>query len=182
MKPAETKTEFIRLRAEGRSYGYISDRLHVSKTTCTTWERDLARQIDDLKKAQLAELCESYGAAKEGRIKRLGETLEKINAALEQTDFTEVDPAKLLDFKLKYMEALKEEYAVTRPTVKMESADAKGVLSALADLLDRVRRGDATAEQAQKESQILAQFLKAYETSEVKAKLDALESILTGRS
>lgn len=41
MKPQGTKTEFIRLRAEGRSYNYIADKLHISKSTCSSWEAKL---------------------------------------------------------------------------------------------------------------------------------------------
>ena len=42
MKPAELKKEYIRLRAEGKSYSYICEQLHISKSTCTKWERGLA--------------------------------------------------------------------------------------------------------------------------------------------
>ena len=182
MKPAELKKEYIRLRAEGKSYSFICEQLHISKSTCTKWERALAAEIDELKRAELAELCESYSMTKEARIRRLGDTLEKINAALEQADFTAVDPAKLLDFKLKYTEALKGEYIGTEPALELDSVDAKGIVAALADLLNRVRAGDITTEQAQKESGILAQLLKAYDTVEVKAKLDELEAIIGGRA
>lgn len=118
---------------------------------------------------------------KEARIRRLGDTLEKINAALEQADFSTVDPAKLLDFKLKYTEALKGEYIGTMPAMELDAIDAKSIVTALADLLNRVRAGEVTTEQAQKESGILAQLLKAYDTVEVKAKLDELEAIIGGR-
>ena len=117
---------------------------------------------------------------KEARIRRLGDTLEKINAALEQADFSTVDPAKLLDFKLKYTEALKGEYIGTMPAMELDAIDAKSIVTALADLLNRVRAGEVTTEQAQKESGILAQLLKAYDTVEVKAKLDELEAIIGG--
>lgn len=181
MKPAELKKEFIRLRAEGKSYSAICEQLHISKSTCTKWERALAAEIDDLKRAELAELCESYSMTKEARIRRLGDTLERINAALEQADFTAVDPAKLLDYKLKYTEALKGEYIGTKPALEPGNVDAKGIVAAYADLLARVQGGDVTTEQAQKESAILSQLLKAYDTVEVKAKLDELEAIIGGR-
>lgn len=146
MKPAELKKEYVRLRAEGQSYSSICEQLHISKSTCTKWEKALAAQIDELKRAELAELCESYSMTKEARIRRLGDTLEKINAALE-----------------------------------LDAIDAKSIVTALADLLNRVRAGEVTTEQAQKESGILAQLLKAYDTVEVKAKLDELEAIIGGR-
>ena len=181
MKPAELKKEYVRLRAEGQSYSFICEQLHISKSTCTKWEKALAAQIDELKRTELAELCESYSMTKEARIKRLGDTLEKINAALEQADFSTVDPAKLLDFKLKYTETLKGEYIGTKPALEPDAIDAKSIVTALADLLNRVRAGEVTTEQTQKESGILAQLLKAYDTVEVKAKLDELEAIIGGR-
>ena len=46
---------------------------------------------------------------KEARIKKLGDTLEGINTALDGADLSTIPPEKLLDFKLKYTEALKEE-------------------------------------------------------------------------
>lgn len=181
MKPVEQRAEYIRLRAEGKSYSAICEQLHISKSTCSKWEKDLKAQIDELKRAELAELCESYGMTKEARIKRLGETLGRIDAALEQVDFSTVDPAKLLDFKLKYGEALKGEYVETTPPLQLDSIDGKAIVSALGDLLNRVRAGDITTEQAQKESLILSNLLKAYDTVEVKAKLDALDAVLGGR-
>ena len=181
MKPMELKQEYIRLRAEGKSYSYIADQLHISKSTCTKWERDLAAEIDELKRAELAELYESYSMTKQARIKRLGDTLEKINTALEQADFSEVDPAKLLDFKLKYTEALKGEYVGQKKAIEPESIEAKDIVEAFADLLDRTRAGDITADQAQRESLILSNLLKAYDTIEIKAKLNKLEAIVGGR-
>ena len=118
---------------------------------------------------------------KEARIRRLGDTLEKINSALEQADFSTVDPAKLLDFKLKYTEALKGEYIGTMPAMELGEITPSAILDALGDLLNRVRAGEVTTEQAQKESGILTQLLKAYDTAEVKKKLDELEAIIGGR-
>ena len=181
MKPAELKKEYIRLRAEGKSYSVIAEQLHISKSTCTKWEKDLAEQIDELKRAELTELCESYGMTKEARIKKLGDTLEKINEALAKTDFSTVDPAKLLDFKLKYTEALKGEYVGQKKAIEPESLEARDIVEALADLLNRTRAGDITTDQAQRESLILSNLLKAYDTTEVKAKLDELEAIVGGR-
>ena len=110
MKPQETKTEFIKLRAEGKSYSYIAEALHISKSTCTAWETELKDAIAELKQEQLNELYNSYYMTKEARIKKLGETLDEINTALTGRDLSELPPEKLLDFKLKYTEALKEEY------------------------------------------------------------------------
>lgn len=182
MKPTETKQEYIKLRAEGKSYSFIAEQLHISKSTCTKWEQDLAAEIDELKRAELAELYESYNMTKQARIKKLGDTLGKINEALEQTDFTEVDPAKLLDFKLKYTEALKGEYVGMKKAIDPESLEARDIVEALADLLNRTRAGDITTDQAQRESLILTNLLKAYDIVEVKDKLEKLEETIANNN
>lgn len=182
MKPATAKREFITRRAEGQSYSTIAKALNISKATCTAWEKELSEQIDDLKRAELAELCESYGMGKEARIKRLGGTLDKINEALDAVDLSEMDPAKLLDYKLKYMEALKGEYTSIRPAAfKGKDITPEEIIKALGDLLDRARAGDISTEQAEKETRILTQLTKAYDTAELQTKLDGLEAMLEGR-
>lgn len=102
MLPAELKREYARLRAEGRSYSYITQELHISKSTCTKLEQELRATIAQLKKEELNTLYEAYAMKKEGRIKRLRETLawitvldliakgfniEEIKAGKHQIDF-----------------------------------------------------------------------------------------------
>lgn len=120
---------------------------------------------------------------KEARIKKLGETLNKINNTLEAVDFNEIAPEKLLDFKLKYTEALKNEYAGNgiTPNPLKEGIDARNILESLENLLERIRAGEVSVEQASKESVVLANILKAYDTIEVKSKLDALEAAIGSR-
>lgn len=183
MKPQEQKAEFIRMRAAGLSYAKIAAELHIAKDTCGKWERELKEQIAELKQEQLNELYNSYYMTKEARIQKLGDTLESINAALDEADLASVPPEKLLDFKLKYTEALKGEYLGNSAPLQISgNVEPKNIVAALGDLLNRIRAGEVTAEQASKESLVLANLLKAYDTAEVKAKLDALEMIIGGRT
>ena len=69
----------------------------------------------------------------------------------------------------------------TQTAAKIEINEAKDILAAYSDLLNRVRAGEVTTEQAQKEGLLLAQILKAYDEVEIKAKLDKLEAIVGGR-
>lgn len=183
MKPQEQKTEFIKLRAEGKSYSYIADALHISKSTCSSWEKELQDAIAELKQEQLNELYNSYFMTKEARVKKLGETLNEINKALEAVDLTEIPAEKLLDFKLKYTEALKGEYTGSGKAYQLnkDSIEAKDIVQAFGDLLARVQAGEISTEQASREGAVLTNLLKAYENVEIKAKLDALETILGGR-
>lgn len=181
MKPYDIKQEYIRLRAEGKSYSYIADKLHISKSTCSKWETQLEADIAQLKREELNSLYDAYGMKKKDRIRKLGDALEKIDTALDSVDLTEVAPEKLLDFKLKYTEALQREYTGADPAFKL-GTDIKpeDIVKALGDLLDRVRAGEVTKEQANRESIVLSNLLKAYEQVELKAKLDELEAIIGG--
>lgn len=182
MKSQETKNRFVQLRAEKKSYSYIAKELGISKSTCTDWERECKDAISQLKAEQLEELYEAYGMSKEARIKGLGETLEKINKALTAVDLEAMPPEKLLDFKLKYTQALKEEYiSLNTASVFKGKATAEEILEAVTELYLRVKAGETTTEQAQREMAVLQNLLKAYDTAEIKAKLDALESIIGGR-
>ena len=163
MKPAETRQRYIELRAEGKSYSYIAKTLHISKSTCTKWERELASEIKDFKRAELVTLYESYGMSKEARIKKLGATLDKINEALDSIDFSEINPAKLLEYKLKYTEALKGEAVGLRKVIDPQHLDTEEIAEALADLLSRTQAGEITAEQTQRELLIISNLLKVEE-------------------
>lgn len=181
MKDTETKLKFIQLRAEGNSYRSIAKKLKIAKSTCEVWSRELAQQINGQKREYLEELLESYKASKAGRIKALGDTLKRIDATLKEADLTKIDAGRLLDYKLKYMEALKNEYAGAAPVMGNAITDGKSIITALGDLLDRVRAGDIPQEQAQKETTVLVQLIRAFDTVEVKAKIEELETIMESR-
>ena len=182
LKSQEMKIEFIRLRAEGQSYSRIAGNLHISKSTCTAWERELKDKISELKQDQLHELYNQYFMTREARIKRLGDTLNRISNTLDSADLSEVPPEKLLDFKLKYTEALKEEYTGGAAHQFGDNIQPQEILVAFGDLLKRIRAGECTAEQASRESSVICNLLKAYDTIELKTKLYAFEAILGGRA
>lgn len=182
MESQEKKNDFIQMRAAGLSYRVIAGKLGISKSTCCKWERELADAVAELKQEQLNDLYTAYAMTKAARIRKLGETLKTVDAALEKADLSEVAPEKLLDYKLKYTAALKEEYTGTSTPYRLsEQRDPKELVVALEDLLNRVRAGEVTTEQAGKESAVIAAILKAYETTELKDKLETLEAIVGGR-
>lgn len=182
MKANEQKQQYIKMRADGCSYRKIAQELGISKSTCQRWEKELAEDIAELKCNQLNELYDEFYMKKEARIKELGATLSKIDNALGNVDMATIPPEKLLDFKLKYMEALQKEYISTAPAYRIkDDVDATDIVNAYGDLLNRVRAGEVTGEQASKESVILANLLKAYDIVEVKSKLDEIETILGSR-
>jgi len=183
MKPAETKQEFIRLRAEGLSYRAIQEKLDISKSTCQSWEQAYKKEIAELRADSMTELYNAYGMTKEARLKKLGDTLARLQTALDGVDLTQLPPEKLLDYNLKYVEAIKSEYTPPAPPLafKKDSRDAAELVDAIADLLNRIRAGELTSEQASRESHAIATLLKAYNTEELETKLESLEAIIEAR-
>ncbi|MGX7364688.1 helix-turn-helix domain-containing protein [Aerococcus suis] len=178
-KSNEVKLQFIQLRAEGNSYDKIAKKLDISKSTCSAWEKFFSAEIEERRAEELEELYNAYFMTKEGRIKQLGETLNNIEGALQEADLRELPAEKLLEYKLKYIDALKDEYTALNPSYSFqEGTDITQVLSALNDLYKRVRRGEVSKEQAQKESTVLSNILKAYDTVEIEHRLDLLENVM----
>lgn len=182
MKLQDIRGEFVILRAEGLSYSAIAEKLHLSKSTCSKWERELAGDITRLKQERLNELYEAYGMAKEGRIRRLGDTINRIATALENVDLEQIPPDKLLKLQLEYTEALKKEYA-GGPAASSLKADhtPEAILAAFGDLFDRLRAGEITGEQAANEGRTLTNLLSAHDAVKNKERLAALEAIVGGR-
>lgn len=182
MKPQEMKLDFIRMRAEGQSYEKIAQTLHISKATCTAWERELKTEITRLQQEGLNELYTTYGMAKEARIRRIGDTLHRIDEALQEADLTAIAPERLLDYKLKYAQALRDEFTgLTPPPTMGDGGTPEEVQAAFADIYNRVRRGDITAEQAAQEAKTLSAILTAYQAVETKERVEAIDAIINGR-
>ena len=182
MKPAAVKFEFIRLRAEGRSQAYIAKHLSVSRDTCLEWDKQFKAEIAELKGEQLRGLYHEYYMTREARIKRLGTTLNQIAEAANGADLGEIAPDRLLDAQLKYSEALKAEY------IDLDGSDQlagqyspQDILNSLGDLLQRIRTGGVTPEQAGRESAVISNILKTYETVELQSRVEAIEAAIDRR-
>ena len=180
--PLELKTKFVELRAQGYSYRAIAKELKISVNTLRAWERELAAEISELKAEELDELFTKYAMAKEARIKGLGEILERINSELGRRDLSELSTDKLLDFKIKYAQELKEEYTELPAGYDTNTkVTGEEILGLLVNLLGRLRSGEVTREQAQREGFILGGLLKAYEATKLEHKVEALEAVIKGR-
>lgn len=116
MKDNETRRRFVELRAAGKSYREIAATLGMNKDTCVSLERDLRKQIAATRNDELDELQERYFVTRAARMRKLGESLARIEAALESVDLATLPPEKLLDMKLKYLAMLKREYVDTAPS------------------------------------------------------------------
>lgn len=160
MKSQEQKREFIRLRAEGKSLRAIEAEIGVSKSSLSEWEKELRADIERLRAENLEELYSSYGMAKEARIRRIGDTLRRIDSALDEVDLSALSPEKLLDYKLKYQAALKDEY--TAPAADV-SGEAGETLEALRNLYRRTASGETALPAAKIELAILDHVVDGYQ-------------------
>lgn len=160
MKTADKKLEYVRLRAEGKSYRAIEQEIGVSRSTCSEWEKELAPTIARLRQDNLEALYNEYGLMREARIRRIGDTLRRIDTALETVDLSALSPEKLLDFKLKYQAALRDEYTSTTHTEA--SGAAQDTLETIQDLYRRLASGETTTEQAKTELSILDHMVDGY--------------------
>ena len=182
MLPLEKKRDFIEHRSEGLSLRKIEKLVGIAHQTAMNWDKELAGEIAQLKQDKLTELYDSYTMTREARIKSLGENLTKIDKALEEADLSTVAPEKLLDMKLKYLEALGAEYIPVRnPLSDGEAPTPQKLVLALAEVVDKVRTGELTEKQADKETKAIYNLLKGFEIVELKNKLELLESVRGSR-
>lgn len=114
--------------------------------------------------------------SKTNKDNRTAAILAKIERAIAQADFSKIPPDKLLVLRLQYTEALKGEAPPKR--TKMTGGTVEEIMDAYKELLNEVRAGRLTGEQAAKENAILAGMIKAIETNQLKGRIEEIERIL----
>lgn len=178
----EQKSRFIHLRAKGYSYARIAKQLGVSKATLVNRNIDLEVEIAQARSVELEALQEQYFLLKEGRIKLLGEQLTAIQAEIGKRDLSKVKTDKLLDLQLRYFEELKGEYVRTGQRTEIGTKlNSHDIGEQLETVLTRYRAGEIDESQAKLEQAVLQSMLKAVEQTQLAAKLERLEAIITSR-
>jgi hypothetical protein len=112
---AELKADFVQLRAKGLPYLRIAERLGVAKSTLANWNAELEAQVASARAMELEALQEEFFLLKEGRIRLLGEQLQRLRHELADRDLSSVPTDKLLELLLKFQAVLKEEFVEVRP-------------------------------------------------------------------
>lgn len=155
MKDNKTKLEFIKARAEGKSYRTISKELGISISTCSEWESSLADQIAQTKKEELEELYSSYNMTKQARIKELGEIIKRIDEAREHIADKPLETLpedRLIELRLKVMKELQGEY---REPVASSDDTLDGLLEEYNRIYEESRSGKLTATETKAQLSIL---------------------------
>lgn len=176
MVSASKRFQFIRMKAEGKSNAQIARELHVSESTASRFSHELEGEIAHYKADQLQELYDAFHMTREARIRQLGGILARIDDALEGTDLSAVPPEKLLDMRLKYAAALKDEYIpLHKPERTGQMTTAAGILREMGKLLVRIQGGDVEPARTMLEMKVMDSMLKGIELVELEARLGEVE-------
>ena len=178
----EQKGRFIHLRAKGNSYARIAKQLGVSKGTLVNWNTELEAEIAQARSVELEALQEEYYLLKEGRIRLLGEQLKAIQGEISKRDLSKVKTDKLMELELRYFGELKGEYVKAGQRTKIgPKLNSRDIGEQLETVLTRYRAGEIDESQAKLEQAVLQSMLKAIEQTQLAAKLERLEAIITSR-
>ncbi|MZR29624.1 helix-turn-helix domain-containing protein [Sneathiella litorea] len=125
----EKKSLFVHMRATGKSYSQIADKLGVSKSALSNWNAELEEEVASARAIELDALHEEFFMSKERRINLLGEQLKRINAELFDRKMEDIPTDKLFTLHMQYAMALKEEFIETRPLPENEIQELKKLKS-----------------------------------------------------
>ena len=184
----ELKRQAIELRAEGLSIRRIATRLKIGRSTVSGWLHDAEAEIAALRALELEALYESAHMTKEARVKRLAGQIEAIEKEVKSRGLADVPTDKLLRLLLEYHEALRQEHTEIRPLPEGHGAEKRPEMDSgeikleLERVLERLRAGLTSPEQARHEQGLLRDMLKAIEQVELAEKLVRLEAILDART
>ena len=147
MESYNKKLMFITLRADNLSLARIASELGVSKRTCSNWEKEFKLQISEERKKRYNECNDLYFIQREARIKRLSDTLKRIDNELCNKDFSEVSTEDLLKLKLKYESELAKENS-NSSEISIEGGDSNKLKRAISNIHSMVADGTISGEQA----------------------------------
>ncbi len=109
MKDLDKQKDFICLRAKGKSFREISEKIGVSQRTLINCNNELKHEIANARAVELEALQDEFYMLKERRIQLFGEKLKKISEELESRDLSDVSTEKLFDMFFKMYGLLEKE-------------------------------------------------------------------------
>ena len=158
--------EFIELRAQGLSLRKIAEQINVGRDTCAKWEKDLVKNVQQRRGEVLEEITALYGANREARVKRLSDTLKKIDLRLAEINLEAVPADKLLRLKLEYEKLLKAEEIEQFTGFELGTGDSESILAVCAQIFREQANGaisSATAAGLFKSLNMITGAVKAVE-------------------
>ena len=96
MKSTDDKMKFVELRASGMSYRKIAAETGISRGTLRKWNNELQDEIEAERAEKVLEVRAAFALDHESKMERLARILERLDAAIDAADFSQVSPDKLL--------------------------------------------------------------------------------------
>ena len=148
MKSTDLKFRFVELRATNMSLSAIANELHISRSTCTKWDKDLKEQVNEQKAVKKETLVNLYEMDRQHRIDRLCHVLQRLDAVIDNMDLSMMSPDNLLKMKLRYEAELAKELLIPHPvTDVISSMNDEAALKRLTQLLAQYESGKMSKEQ-----------------------------------
>jgi len=120
--------EFLRLRAEGRSYAKIAGILPVSVTTCKKWGLKWQPKIEEMRAAHVSGFLKGHLMELEHRLKLRAEQISRLRDELADRDLGELSTQELLRLELRYLDAAQKEVAPLKVEVSNPLATYENIL------------------------------------------------------
>lgn len=162
MKSYDKKLTFIALRADNLSLAKIADQLGVSRHTCSKWNREYHQEISEEQDKRHEECKELYFIQCKARIKRLSDTLKRIDSELCNKDFSQISPENLLRLKLKYESELAKENA-TISDISIADGSPDKITQAISEIHRMIVDGTISEEQAKLRLETIRTMIHANE-------------------
>jgi DNA-binding XRE family transcriptional regulator len=96
-KTVDDQTKFIELRAKSHSFDKIAQEIGVSKPTLLKWDKELRKQVLELRFLHFESVAWEFALMKKHRVDYLAELYERAKQELENRDLSNVSTEKLLD-------------------------------------------------------------------------------------
>lgn len=103
--------EFLRLRAEGRSYAKIGRILPVSVTTLKIWGQREQVRVREMRDAHLVGFVKAFLMEVEERLVLRAEQITRIRDELADRDLGKLSTEQLLRLELRYLESVRRDVA-----------------------------------------------------------------------
>lgn len=101
------REQFVELRAQGKTFAFIAENLHVSKPTLIEWSRENNEQIQNFKAIHDEALREKYRITRARQLQLLSSQLEAVEKELGDRHLSELSTEKLYGILFKLVGELR---------------------------------------------------------------------------
>ena len=160
MTTNDIKLKIVEMRANNMSLASIAKELHISRTTCSKWVKELESDIAIKQSERKSEISDLYAMDRQHRINRLQAVLERLDKAISNADFSQMSPEALLKMKLRYESELSREYPITDSKGLFEYS-YKAIIEKINDLQSKYESGEISTEQLKGSLSALDMMIKS---------------------